>query len=81
MNLKYTSHRGFDVTIGHIHRSTDLNQAAQLVLSHPSGSGARDVAGDLHFLHGLNVGAEVCEGGSSCWTYVHHHQPVNQTRL
>lgn len=64
-----------------MHRSTDLNQAAQLVLSHPSGSGARDVAGDLHLLHGLDVGAEVCEGGSSCRAYVHHHQPVYQTGL
>lgn len=61
--------------------STDLNQAAQLVLRHPSGSGARDIAGDLHFLHSLDVGAEVCEGGTSCWAYVHHHQPVDQTRL
>lgn len=56
--------------------STDLNQAAQLVLSHPSGSGTRDVTGNLHFLHGLDVGAEVCKSGGPCWTYVHHHQPV-----
>lgn len=61
--------------------STDLNQGAQLILSHPSGGGARDVAGDLHFLHSLDVGAEVCEGGSLCWTYVHHHKSVYQARL
>lgn len=40
----------------------DLNQSAQLILGHPPGGGPRDVAGDLHLLHGLDIEAEV--GGS-----------------
>lgn len=41
----------------------DLNQSAQLILGHPPGSGSRDVAGDLHLLHGLDIEAEVGGGG------------------
>lgn len=37
----------------------DLNQTAQLILGHPPGSGPRDVTGDLHLLHCLDVEAEV----------------------
>lgn len=62
-------------------RSADLDQTAQLVLSHPSGSGAWEVTGDLHLLHGPDVKAEVCSCGGLGWTDVHDHQLLHQTRL
>lgn len=57
--------------------TSDLNQSAQLILGHPSGSGTRDVAGDLHLLHRLDVEAEVGGRGRPRWADVHDHQPVH----
>ena len=55
----------------------DLNQSTQLILGHPPGSGARDVTGDLHLLHCLDVEAEVGDRGRPRWADVHNHQPVH----
>lgn len=59
----------------------DLDQTAQLILSHPPGGGARDVTGDLHLLHGLDVITEVGARGGLSWADVYDHQPLHQTRL
>lgn len=58
-------------------RSADLDQTAQLVLSHPSSGGAWEVTGDLHILHGLDVKAEVCACGGLSRADVHDHQPLH----
>lgn len=66
-----------DLRIKHSKKSPDLDQIAQLILSHPSGSRTWDVTRDLHFLHGLDVATEVGACGGLGWTDVYYHQPLH----
>lgn len=57
--------------------TSDLDQTAELILGHAPGGGARDVAEDLHLLHGLDVQVEAGGRGRARGADVHHHQPVH----